>query len=134
MNVNIPQMILYVYDFMKRYTSKLDVYDPATNTWATKASMPAAGSWFASGVFNGKLYAIGGSIGGASSNTVYVYDPLADTWTTETSMPTARSGAAGGVINGVLYVAGGSNSTGTLATVEALTFNIVTPTPTPTST
>ncbi|MBI2853181.1 MAG: PKD domain-containing protein [Chloroflexi bacterium] len=106
---------------------KLDVYDPATNTWTTKAPMPAGGRGFASAVLNGKLYVIGGDDGATNKNTVYVYDPATDGWTTETAMPTARAGAAVGAINGSLYIAGGANSTGTLATTEALTLAATTP-------
>jgi N-acetylneuraminic acid mutarotase len=88
------------------------VYDSATNTWTTKASMPTARYGMASGVIAGKLYVAGGSticppcLGIA---TLEVYDPALDTWTTKTSMPTARNAMDGAVINGKFYVVGGTN-------------------------
>jgi N-acetylneuraminic acid mutarotase len=48
-------------------------YDPATNTWKTRAAMPTARNHFVAGEVNGKIYAIGGRLGSTfvtrSSNT-----------------------------------------------------------------
>ena len=42
-------------------SATLDVYDPATNTWVTKASMPTARRGAAGATYGGKLYVIGGA-------------------------------------------------------------------------
>jgi len=98
------------------------VYDPATDTWTPKASMPQARGGAAAGVINGVLYVAGGSFDALTS--VEAYNPVTNTWATKAPIPTARVVPAGGVVNGVLYVAGGqtttSNSSG-VATVEAFT-------------
>ncbi len=100
-------------------TGTLDVYDPATDTWTTKAPMPTARQLLAAGVIGGKLYAVGGIDNGSLFfNTVEVYDPATDIWTPQPPMPTARAWLAAGVINGVLYAVGGVNGS-YLATNEA---------------
>lgn len=100
-------------------TRTLDVYDPVTNTWTTKAPMPTARQLLAGGVIGGKFYAVGGIDNGSLFfNTVEVYDPATDTWASRRPMPTARAWLAAGAINGLLYAVGGVNG-GYLATNEA---------------
>ncbi len=89
------------------YTAKMEEYDPATDTWTTKASMPTAREHLAAGVVNGKIYVIGGS---AALNTVEEYDPATNTWTAKASMPTARSDLTASVMNGEIYAIGGGCS------------------------
>jgi N-acetylneuraminic acid mutarotase len=90
-----------------------DEYDPASNSWRTRAAMPTARNHFLGANANGKIYAIGGRLGSTfitrSSNTDITeeYDVAQDAWTTRAQMPTARSGVAGGVYKGRIYVAGG---------------------------
>lgn len=52
------------------------VYDPATDTWETKAPMPAESAGLAANVVNGKIYLMSGKV-------VFVYDPDEDFWTTK---------------------------------------------------
>lgn len=96
----------------------VEAYDPATNTWTTKASMPTARDGLAGGVVNGILYAVGGYSEGFDLATVEAYDPTTNTWTTKASMPTARQKLAVDVVNGVLYAVGGHHVS-ELPTVEA---------------
>jgi len=101
----------------------VDAYDPTTNTWTTKASMPTARYGLAVVTApNGIIYAIGGSNGSSALNTVEAYDPATDTWTVEAAMPTARAYAgatASSATNGQVYVMGGEAQGTTLNTVEA---------------
>jgi hypothetical protein len=56
----------------------VEEYDPATDTWTPKAGMPIARSMMTASVVNGKIYAIGGSIGAGRENnvaTVEEYEP-----------------------------------------------------------
>lgn len=99
----------------------VEEYDPATDTWATKASVPTVGAGAAtSGVVNGKIYVFGGFIGSALS-TVYEYDPATNIWATKASMPTARYHLASGVVGGEIYVIGGSDGAAALSTLQAYT-------------
>jgi len=95
-----------------------EVYDPATNSWATRSAMPTARNHAAAAAIGGKVYVAGGRLGSAfisrASNTdiVEVYDPLADQWGSLLApMPTARSAASWGTFKGKLYVAGGEQRT-----------------------
>ncbi len=98
----------------------IEAYDPATNTWTTKAPMPTTRRNFAVGAVNGILYAVGGiSNGGGIIATVEAYDPATNTWSTKAPMPTARYNFGVGVVNGILYAVGGANYSVYLATVEA---------------
>ncbi len=99
----------------------VEEYDPATNSWATKAPMPSPrNSLAAATATNGKIYAIGGG-GHGIVGTVEEYDPASNIWASKSPLPTARAflGAAAAA-NGKLYAIGGLNSTetGFLATVE----------------
>ena len=88
-------------------------YDPSSNTWRSRATMPTSRNHFLGAAVNGKIYAIGGRLGSTfitrSSNTDVneEYDVAQDLWTTKAQMPTARSGVAGGVYKGKIYVGGG---------------------------
>ncbi len=91
----------------------VDEYDPATNSWRSRAPMPTARNHFFGAEVGGKIYAIGGRLGSTfitrASNTDVVeeYDVAQNLWTTKAQMPTARSGMAGGVWHGRIYVGGG---------------------------
>jgi N-acetylneuraminic acid mutarotase len=101
----------------------VEEYDPTTNQWATKASVPTTRSGLAVGVVNNKIYVIGGWNGGAFA-TVEEYDPATNTWTncggTCASMPTARFNFGVGVVNNKIYAIGGwgSCSSNPCTTVE----------------
>ncbi|MCZ2809402.1 MAG: hypothetical protein O2V44_08615 [Candidatus Bathyarchaeota archaeon] len=60
------------------------IYDPATDTWETKASMPTPRIGVQASVVDGKIYLVGGN---SSANEVY--DPATDSWTTKAPMPVA---------------------------------------------
>ena len=93
----------------------VEEYDPATNSWRARASMPTPRNHAVAGVVNGKSYVIGGRVGaafisGGSSNigVVEAYDPATDSWSQGLPrMPTARSAGAAGVYGGRIYVTGG---------------------------
>ena len=73
-------------------TLTVEEYDPATDTWTTKANMPTARAAFSTSVVNGKIYVIGGDAPHLEplTSTVEEYDPATDTWTTKADMPTDR--------------------------------------------
>jgi formylglycine-generating enzyme required for sulfatase activity/N-acetylneuraminic acid mutarotase len=96
------------------YVATVEVYDPATDKWATLPNMPTARAPAAATV-NNKIYVIGGG----DIATVQEYDPNANTWTGKTPMPTVR-GPAVAVVGSIIYAIGGYNSiTGSLGTNES---------------
>jgi len=93
----------------------VEEYDPATNAWRARTSMPTPRNHATAGAVNGKIYVVGGRTGTAfissgSSNidVVEEYDPISDTWgSARARMPSARSAMASGVYEGRIYVTGG---------------------------
>lgn len=87
--------------------SRLEVYDPATNTWATKTSMPTPHHDALVGTINGKLYVAGGVVDSANTSTtaLHIYDPATDNWSTGAPMPFTGNGD-GVVLGGKLFSIG----------------------------
>jgi N-acetylneuraminic acid mutarotase len=95
-----------------------DVYDPATNTWESRAPMSVPRNHAFSGVVNGKIYVIGGRTGHAfilsatNTDVVEEYNPISNSWNVpKERMPIARSGGASGTDGRRIYVAGGEVTT-----------------------
>lgn len=85
-----------------------EVYDPATNTWMTRAPMPTPRSWVQANVVDGKIFLIGGY---PNETLNEVYDPATNTWTTKASMPLGPGYPhfyASAVLDGKIYVVSGS--------------------------
>jgi hypothetical protein len=94
-------------------TNAVEAYNPVTNTWTAKASMPTArDDLFAVSSSNGKIYAIGGSTG-SETKIVEEYDPLNNIWKSTAGMSAARElfGAAA-PSDGRIYVFGGLKNSG----------------------
>jgi hypothetical protein len=95
------------------------IYDIATNTWTTGATMPDVRSFLAGGYnsANGKIYLVSGyntgTVDSAQPDT-WEYDPVANTFTTKTPFPHPAGGMGSGVIGGHLYVAGGRDASNTV--------------------
>jgi N-acetylneuraminic acid mutarotase len=105
-------------------TDTNQVYDPATDTWANLTSMPTPRMAMQSNVVDGKIYVIGGTLGGFSMYGPYVsdknevYDPSSDSWSTAAPMPTPLFSYASAVVDNKIYVIGGSGSSQSLAHVN----------------
>ena len=84
-----------------------EVYDPKTDTWENKTSMPTPRDDLDANIVNGKIYLIGGMTNEQTSNLNEVYDPQTDTWTTRSPLPTPVSIYASAVIEEKIYVIGG---------------------------
>jgi N-acetylneuraminic acid mutarotase len=107
----------------------VEEYDPASNTWRSRASMPTPRNHMVGGAINGKVYVASGRVGaafisGGSSNigVIESYDPASDTWSQGLArMANARSAGAGAVYNGKLYITGGEyQEPGMMATFRSL--------------
>ncbi len=104
--------------FISSVLSTNEQYDPTTNTWVYKASMPTARVYFAIAAYENKIYCFGGITGMGISETIMPgmytdndtsvveeYNTLTDTWTIKAHMP-----KGGGMhmsaqeVNGLIYV------------------------------
>jgi N-acetylneuraminic acid mutarotase len=117
-------------DHSAGYSRTVEAYDPATDTWTTKAPMLRTRARLSVAVVNGILYAIGGesvdTLEGIPTaetvRSVEAYDPATDSWTPKASLPLPVTGSAAAVVNGIIYVAGGGLSDAT-ATVNVYAYD-----------
>jgi len=116
-----------------------EVYDPLTDTWENKSSMPTIRQRPQANVDNGKIYVMGGfkyrNLPPPQTTILVdvneVYDPETDSWTTKTPMPSTPSGPASTSINNKIYVIGGFKSNLTqIYTPESDTWSQGAPIPT----
>ena len=91
----------------------VEAYDPATDSWATRASMPTQRSGFGvAAAINGKIYIIGGGNSNGLLATVEEYNPATDSWTQKADMPWPNNNVAlAAASNGKIYVLGGDVTT-----------------------
>jgi N-acetylneuraminic acid mutarotase len=100
-----------------------EVYDPETDTWTTKTSIPNAVYACVSAVVNNKLFVIGGeTFSGGVLNQIY--DPATNMWSSGKNMTVKKHGMAAAATTGTLapkriYVMGGMEA----LSLEALSTN-----------
>jgi N-acetylneuraminic acid mutarotase len=99
----------YAYGFTANGVGTNEEYDPETDTWTYKVSMPTPRLVFGIAVYKNKIYCIGGQANLSSTGINEVYDPATDTWETKTPMPTPRSWVKANAVNGKIYLMGGYN-------------------------
>lgn len=92
----------------------VEVYDPATDTWAKARKMNHARSGAAISVVDGKIYVMGGTgwpnipnHPGPFLSSIEAYNPKTNQWREIGDMPDAKSSHTASVINGKIYVIGG---------------------------
>jgi N-acetylneuraminic acid mutarotase len=73
--------------------------------WTVKADLPANRHGAASVVFQGKIWVMGGNIGGAMTASVLTYDVKADAWAMAPSLPGPIGGHTATAIDGRIYLA-----------------------------
>jgi N-acetylneuraminic acid mutarotase len=122
-------------------TDRVEVYDPATNAWTTRAPLPAGLHHAATAVAGNRLYVIGGYTRSFLAlwhpvATVYMYDPGKDAWTERSPMPTPRGALAVAESGGKFYAIGGYDGSRNRAEVEVYdpagdTWTAAAPLPTP---
>jgi N-acetylneuraminic acid mutarotase len=99
----------------------VEVYDPSTDTWQTKQSMPTARVDLQANVVNGQIYMVGGKgplylADGISSdnfnltiNLNEVYDIANDSWATAAPVPYAVYSYTSAVCGDKIYIIGGQS-------------------------
>ena len=97
-----------------------EVYDPSTDTWENRTSMPNPRSDLKANTIDNKIYLIGGQ--GRPDPRMFivknytslneVYDPATDSWTTKTPIPNATANYASAMVDDKIYVMGGEGRSG----------------------
>ena len=93
-------------------------YDPATDKWTKKKSMPRPAHHPALASYNGKIYVLGGFVApekpalpiGAEWEPIdnaWEYDPSADSWKELAPLPGKRGSAVAAEVGGKIHVIGG---------------------------
>ena len=96
-------------------------YDPATDKWTKKTSMPRLTHHAALAAANGKIYVMGGfvppkdtaiPVGGAWEpiDSAWEYNPAADSWKSLPPLPGKRGSAIAAEVGGKIYVIGGATT------------------------
>ena len=94
-----------------------EVYDPATDTWENRTSMPNPRARLDANTVGDEIFLIGG-IGrnlqllplAEPSSRNDVYSPETDSWTTKTPLPTAVANYVSAVVDNKIYVIGSEHS------------------------
>jgi hypothetical protein len=88
----------------------LFIYDLATDSWSSGASVIRSTSGHIVQVLGNRLYAMGGEL--VRDDTVLdinqVYDPVKDRWSEAATMPVGLHASANTVVGGSIYVFGGA--------------------------
>ncbi len=97
--------------FLWTPSDRVFAYDAAANRWEEKQAMPTARGALGVGVWENKLYAVGGlgrfrgKLKNVDANEAY--DPKTNQWTSKAPLPKARDHLAVAVIDGKLSAIGG---------------------------
>jgi N-acetylneuraminic acid mutarotase len=93
-------------------------YDPATDKWTKKKSIPVPVHHQAMAEYQGKIYVFGGYIlnqapgeqfgGWEPVDNVWEFDPVADSWKALAPLPGKRGSAIAAEVGGKIYVIGGA--------------------------
>jgi N-acetylneuraminic acid mutarotase len=89
----------------------VESYDPGSNTWTLRASIPKARGHISSTTFvlSGRIVVAGGETSsGVRIADVNAYDPGCNCWASLTPLPSAKASGVGGPVgDGFLYTGGG---------------------------
>jgi hypothetical protein len=87
-------------------------YNPAVDSWTTKATLSVGRGWACAAGANGLIYVMGGSdAGGSALSDCWCFDPAANSWAQKASMPGPRMySTAVAYGDSVVYVIGGSSA------------------------
>jgi parallel beta-helix repeat protein len=99
---------LTAYGYYGKRLNTTEEYDPLSDTWTFKASMPTPRCSFGVAVYQNKIYCIGGRTSDGVTGVNEVYDPATDTWETKTPMPTPRMELQANVVDEKIYLIGGN--------------------------
>jgi N-acetylneuraminic acid mutarotase len=91
-------------------TGSVEEYDPASDRWRWRASMPTPRGFFGAAAMNGRIVVVGGRT--LEPAPTEVYDPTLDAWEARGPLPYVRSRFGAVALEGRLYVVGGESRRG----------------------
>jgi N-acetylneuraminic acid mutarotase len=107
-------------------TDVVQEYDPAADSWVTRAPMPTARSGLNSAVLNGVVYVAGGEVQTyqylAAFRAFEAYAPATNTWWTLPSMLLPRHECIMAALGTRIHVAGGSVQSAIVPTPKGVSF------------
>ena len=110
---------LYLFSGLGGAAGKVQIYDPATNSWSEGEDMPFAAGSSSSALIDGTIYIAGGIVSSTTTSQLARYNPQSDSWAELAPMPYGRNHAAAATDGQKLYLFGGrgpgSGETNTLA-------------------
>jgi hypothetical protein len=97
--------------------SRVDIYDPNTDTWSSGCDMPAATEPWRAVTLYEKIYV---PVSHVDPNKIWCYDPNSCTWDTNVpAMNVPRTSFELQAVCGRIYAIGGNGSSGTISSVES---------------
>ena len=92
------------------FLSKVESYDPDSDSWQTEASLIIERSWPVAWIANGRIYVGGGkNSSGSRLNSIEIYDPITKQWSSAGNFPEKIHSADAVVINNTVHVIAGHN-------------------------
>jgi N-acetylneuraminic acid mutarotase len=93
-------------------TDMHEIYDPATDKWASAPPLPVARSSLAVALYKGLILVIGGETTVESLADNDGFDMKENRWVKLAPLPSPRHGIAGAAIGDAAYFAGGAQGVG----------------------
>jgi uncharacterized protein (TIGR03437 family) len=103
--------------FTSPQSDAMEVYDPVTGRWSSRAAMPKPRGGINGVVANGCIHVFGGEGSATDPNGVYpdhdLYDPVTDRWSSVGRLPIPVHGVTGAAfLGGLIHLPGGGTSQG----------------------
>jgi N-acetylneuraminic acid mutarotase len=108
-------------------TSRVDVYDPQTDTWTQLNDEPEPITHAGVAIDGTTIWFVGGYVGNhpaPATAHVWKYDTLTDTWTPGPELPAARGAGAAAIVGRELHFVGGMEETRTIDEGEHWSLNL----------
>ncbi len=111
---------IYVFGGCCNYLNAVEKFNPKSNLWTERASLPTARGYTASGLVGESIYVLSGR-NDLYLNNVEAYYPPTNEWVSKPPLAVKRYNFVGEVVNGKIYIIGGYNQDEYLSTVEEYT-------------
>lgn len=111
-------------EYSQGFVTDVDEYDPKTNLWSKKLSIPTPRFQFSAVTYKNKIYVISGRDSKGLTTSVEVFDPQTNKWSNAKPLTEAVSGAATVVIGSSVYLIGGRTCVPECTTDKLLKYNL----------